>query len=462
MAQKNSNVVSLDNVTVMYKSSNIPVLKNISFSIDKGMFVVITGPNASGKTTLARLLTGLIPGFYDAVVDGDVEVLNVNPIERQEELVGKIGYLSQEPFSQILTPFVFEEVAFPLILRGVTDGKYIKYRVEAVLEALGGKYLLERSTFELSGGEVVRVVLASNIVGEPELLVLDEPTAFLDIEGIKDLYSSLALLKKKGLTIIVATHRPEDFNGLIDLEIRLRGGAIEYIGEPRVEESKTWSFHEVLNNLKVKENMFSDCKSEPFIKIAGLSYSYPRGGFRLKNISLCINESEKTLVIGPNGSGKTTFLKVLSGVYSPQKGVVHKNGRAIYIPQDPRLFFTYENPYKELKNHGIPDEQIDEISRNLGFKEFLYKPIHTLSYGTLRKIAVSVGIYGDYDIVLLDEPSAGVDKESLKELVALMCSTDKNIIVSTNDPDLIVSLVKCFDKIILFNKGVLEGIYYVS
>lgn len=462
MKNNATRAIYLKDVYVRYNRLQDYVLRKISFSIDKGVFVIVTGANASGKTTLIRLLTGLIPGFYKAYVSGLVKVLDIDPVNDQEKLVGKIGYLSQEPFSQILTPFVYEEVALSLILsRNIHSREELHNYVIKALDLLGSRHLINRSTFELSGGEVVRVVLASNISCRPEILFLDEPTAFLDTNAIRDLYDSLAFLKKQGITIFVATHRPEDFAGLIDVEIRLNNGVIEYFGKPRITCSRKKLATDIFQFFKKASEpalcSMSSCK----IKVFNATYSYPRKGFSLNNISLCVNEHEKTLLLGPNGSGKTTLLKLLAGIYKPHKGIVSRKGKAIYVPQDPRIFFTYETPFHEFLNRGFTRDEIIALANLFGFKDFLFNPIHTLSYGTLRKISVLIGVYGDYDIVLLDEPSAGVDKESLHELAKIICSSDKTIIVATNDLKLLDLIVKCFDKIVVVKNGKIDGVYYV-
>ena len=146
------------------------------------------------------------------------------------------------------------------------------------------------------------------------------------------------------------------------------------------------------------------------------------------------------IVKGPNGSGKTTLLKMLSGLYKPVKGKVLIKSKPIYIPQDPRIFFTYENLYMELKARGInPNNKVLDA---MDLRKYLRIPIHKLSYGLMRKASLVIGLLGGYNPLYLDEPTAGIDSDSLHELLSILRILEKNrcIVIASHDEEMITRL----------------------
>ncbi|WP_313892069.1 ATP-binding cassette domain-containing protein [Psychrobacillus sp.] len=204
-----TTMIDLKNVSYRYPVSDDFALKNVSFSIEKGKFTAIIGNNGSGKTTLCNTIRGFVPHFYKGDLEGDVIVDQTNMKDYQLGQLGeKVGYVFQNPFIQVsgVKDNVFEEVAYGLENLGVPVEE-IKVRVEEVLKLVKIEHLREKNPFELSGGQRQRVALASIIVMDPEILVIDEPTSQLDPIGTEHIFDIIRLMKERGKTIILVEHK---------------------------------------------------------------------------------------------------------------------------------------------------------------------------------------------------------------------------------------------------------------
>ena len=181
--------------------------------------------------------------------------------------------------------------------------------------------------------------------------------------------------------------------------------------------------------------------SEPLIVAYDAWFRYPRiRRWILKSINISFKKNGIIIIKGPNGSGKTTLLKLLTGLYKPIKGKVLIKSKPIYIPQDPRVFFTYENLYMELKARGINPS--NKVLDTMGLRKYLHIPIHKLSYGLMRKASLIIGLLGGYNPLYLDEPTAGIDNDSLQELLSILRSLKRNrcIVIASHDEELITRL----------------------
>jgi energy-coupling factor transport system ATP-binding protein len=221
------------------------VLKDVNVEIEKGGFYALIGANGSGKTTFCNVLRGFVPHFYKGDLRGDV-LIDGKDIREWDmgELAQKIGFVFQNPFTQIsgVKETVFEEIAFGLENLGI-DVDVIIQKVEEVIDLLGIDYLREKNPQELSGGQKQRVALASIIVMEPEILVVDEPTSQLDPRGTEDIFKIIELMKLKGKTIILAEHKieliaekAEKILVFKDGKVVMQGAVEEILTNQRVQE----------------------------------------------------------------------------------------------------------------------------------------------------------------------------------------------------------------------------------
>jgi energy-coupling factor transporter ATPase len=201
-------VIEAKDLTYTYPNASGPAINNISLEIERGEFVILTGPSGCGKTTLCRCFNGLIPHFYQGAMEGDIEVVGLNVAQTQiHDLARHVGLVFQNPENQLFALSVEKDVAFGLENLGVPRDEMRK-QVDWALEAVGISNLLDRAPHELSGGQQQRVAIAGIIAMRPEIMVLDEPTSFLDPVGAKKIFEVINELSKSlGMTVILVEHR---------------------------------------------------------------------------------------------------------------------------------------------------------------------------------------------------------------------------------------------------------------
>lgn len=230
------NVIQFDHVTYQYPLTKEAAIKDISFGLEKGKFYGVLGANGSGKTTLCALIRGFAPGFYKGTLEGQVLVNGKSVSEyKQGELSLQIGYVFQNPFNQIsgVKDTVFEEVAYGLENFGVPV-EQIEKRVVAIMEKTDILHLAEKNPFDLSGGQQQRVALASIMVLEPDILVIDEPTSQLDPEGTESVFKIIEDMKKEKKTIVLVEHKVDLMAEYADEVLILKEGHLIKKGRPEV------------------------------------------------------------------------------------------------------------------------------------------------------------------------------------------------------------------------------------
>lgn len=220
-------VMECKNVTYTYPLADEPSIRNVSLNIEEGKFYGIVGENGSGKTTLCAILRGFAPSFYQGDIQGEVMVYGKPIGEYGGELATKIGYVFQNPFTQIsgVKETVFEEVAYGLENFGVPVEEIVE-RVEAIMKLTHIDSLAEKNPLELSGGQMQRVALASVLVLEPDILIIDEPTSQLDPQGTESVFEIIKMMKDKKKTIILVEHKIDLIAEYADEVLVLRGGKL--------------------------------------------------------------------------------------------------------------------------------------------------------------------------------------------------------------------------------------------
>jgi len=227
-------LIETNNLTYTYPGGTKPSLLNVSIKIEKGEFTLITGPSGCGKTTLCRCFNGLIPHFYQGELKGEVVVAGLQVAEKQiYELAKHVGLVFQNPENQLFALSVEKDVAFGLENLGVPREE-LRARVDWALRLTGIQDLRERAPYELSGGQQQRVAIASVLAMQPEIIVLDEPTSFLDPLGAKKIFEDIYKLNKKlGITVVLVEHRLDLTARYADHIITMDEGRIALDGDPR-------------------------------------------------------------------------------------------------------------------------------------------------------------------------------------------------------------------------------------
>jgi energy-coupling factor transporter ATPase len=227
-------IIETSDLTYTYPGATKPSIENVELTIEKGDFVILTGPSGCGKTTLCRCFNGLIPHFYNGTVEGDITVAGLKVNDHKIHQIAKhVGLVFQNPENQLFALSVEKDVAFGLE-NFAMPREEMRKRVDWALQMAGIKELRDRPPHELSGGQQQRVAIASVLAMQPEIIVLDEPTSFLDPVGAQKIFEVINDLNKKlGITIILVEHRLDLASKYANRVVVMNGGKLVMNGEPR-------------------------------------------------------------------------------------------------------------------------------------------------------------------------------------------------------------------------------------
>ena len=410
-------LVEVKDLWYTYPSSEKPALQEINLQIRQGEFIILTGPSGCGKTTFCRSLNGLIPKFYSGEMKGDVYINGLNTKETPiMKLAQQVGLIFQNPDNQIFALTLEKDIAFGLENLGIPRDQMIK-EIAWAAEVTGIQDLRERATHELSGGQKQRLTIASVLAMHPKIIVMDEPTSFLDPVGAEHIFEVLHKLNKEfGMTIVLIEHRmdlaaryvdriivfdrgkvmddgkPEKI--LADENIRLLG-----VGIPRVLElakrirKETGIFNELPLSAeafyqKIKADLpekierfksrpeFADFSGEfhhmPAIEVQNVSFSYPGSVQALKDANLTIHKGDFVAIMGENGAGKTTLVKHFNGLLRPNSGKILVDGEDISSKTVAQLArkigLVFQNPDDQLFEETV-EKEISFALRNFGMDD---------------------------------------------------------------------------------------------
>jgi len=392
-----------------------PALDRVSLEIRPGEVVLVLGPSGSGKSTLVRALAGLVPWFHGGRFSGRVEVAGRDTRRsRPAELAGVVATVFQDPEDQIVLAQVEAEVAFGLENVG-TPPAAILPRVGRALDAVGAAHLAGRRVVELSGGELQRVCLASALALEPQLLLLDEPTSQLDPDGAE---AFLERAVASGAAVVVSEQRPAAALRHADRVLFLDRGRI-VLDAPR-EEAIAWlAEHRPAWTASPSDNLSQGRAGEVVACVEGARFAYGGGPEVLGGASLELRRGEVVALTGPNGSGKTTLAKLAAGLLEAQAGTVERAGRAAFLLQDPGRYLVRETALDEVAL-GAGAEQARRALADVGLAWAERTHPRDLSSGERERLALATVLVAEPDLLVLDEPTRGVDPERKAELAALL------------------------------------------
>ena len=422
----NDIAVEVKNLTVWYQNQNEPVLRNISFRLARGEVLLVYGKSGSGKTTLLRAITGTIGKIIGGRVNGKIRLYGLDPYNTSPRTLLKlIGYVPQEPWYSIIAPTTWGE----LILNQLLIEEYDEDFINKVLEHYSLHNLRNRLTYTLSAGETQRLIIASSIVRKAKILLLDEPTSFLDEEHRHRLVSYIRRVINNDVTVIVVDHNIELWANIVDKILVLDRGLMKYFGKPDGLE-KEYPFNVHLGSI----GRILRPGKEFILNARNIWYRYPGSNeYVLKGIDLQVRKGEFLWIKGPNGSGKTTLLKILSGILKPSRGIVYKHSKVIYIPENPLLYFSEPTIADEV-GFSRKAKQLLEL---VGLSEIAQRKLRFTSSGERRRAAIASAIARGYSIICLDEPTAGLDpfskKNVIEALIHVVNEEKATIIVASHD-----------------------------
>jgi len=398
----------------------LEALRECSLDLEPGEVVALFGPSGSGKSTLLRALAGLVPHFHGGRFSGRVEVGGLDTRRvRPAELAGTVGTLFQDPEDQVVFTRVRAEVVFGLENLGTPPAE-IESRALEALAAVGAAELADRSVAELSGGELQRVCLASVLALRPRLLLLDEPTSQLDPDGAA---AAIELARSSGAAVVVSEQRPERVLEACDRVLFLDGGRIRYGELP-----EAWLPREC-------ELPDAEPSGAPVCRLDGVTFGYGEEPV-VERAGLTVGRGEIVALLGPNGSGKTTLAKLATGLLEPWTGSVEREGRACYLSQDPGRYLVAERADEEVALAVGGDlARARRALAELGLAGFEGRHPRDLSSGERERLALAAVLVAEPDLLVLDEPTRGVDPERKDELTRLLRAQApaRATLVVTND-----------------------------
>ena len=466
-------MIELKNICFQYANTEESSLENVSLQIPDGQCVLLCGESGCGKTTITRLLNGLIPHYYEGELKGDVLVKGLNV--KQEELYDTariVGSVFQNPRSQFFCVDTTSEIAFGCENMGLPEQE-IRERMRQTVRELNMEQLLDRDIFELSGGEKQKVACASVSALHPEVFVLDEPTSNLDVKAIEDLKKTLMLWKSEGKTIVIAEHRLYWLTELCDRVIYMKAGKV--VLDIPMEQFKNYSEETLYEmglrtlhmnlHMNVKEN--SNDKNR--IEMQDFYYSYEKEeALSIPFVSL--PQGAVIAVLGKNGAGKSTFSRCLCGLEKKFKGKVILDGKTLrrkqmlkqcyMVMQDVNHQLFCESVEEEVQL-GMAEENALEISKvlkNLDLEGVTERHPMSLSGGQKQRVAIASAILADKSILVFDEPTSGLDYFHMEQTAKLIASLQdkKTIIIVTHDPELIV---RCCTHVLHLENGSVKEVY---
>jgi energy-coupling factor transport system ATP-binding protein len=491
------SVLAFERFTYTYPGGASPALDDVTLTIGDGEFVLLAGRSGEGKSTLLRAASGLVPHFHGGEVSGELTVAGLDVrAHGPGELAAAVGTLFQDPETQVVMGTVRSELAFPLENRGEPPAAVARGVEEAAL-ALGVAHLLERSTHELSGGELQRVALGAALAGRPRLVLLDEPTSQLDPVAGDELIGLLRRLNEEwGTTIVLAEHRLERCLSAADRVLALEAGRLACDGPP--QQFLAWAAEaepaletpgarllrraglsppptgvkQARATLRAagalpspgerqfpptreaaptpdsppKRRRFRSRSDNAALRLDRLWAELPDGRAVLRAVDLSLRPGERVALMGRNGAGKSTLLRHAAGLARPTRGTVAATGRVALLLQNPNDYLVHEHVREEAPPAALAAA---------GLTVHADRHPRDLSGGERQRLALAI-VLGDGEpppVLCLDEPTRGMDRAHKAELAALLrrlADAGSALLVATHDPEFAAAFA---ERVVLLGDG---------
>lgn len=502
------SLVRVENLKYKYPDSAHFALNDISFSVEKGEFLGIVGSNTAGKTTLCYALSGLVPHFFKGAYGGDVLIGDMDVLSHDiSEITASVGLVFENPFSQMTGAkfTVYDEIAFGLENQGVPRD-VMHERIRESMQLLDIEQLQTQNPFSLSGGQMQRVAIASVIAMKPDILVLDEPTSQLDPEGAEEVFRVIEKLADSGMTILMVEQKVEKLAAYADRILLLHDGTLIEDGKPGDVFSKD-NLHEYgveppvyvkiaralnirneaaglypvsLEEMPVKRiiqfhpvNKSLEDRNTAELIVRDLHFSYKKGRDVIHGLNVTLR-GEPIAIIGQNGAGKTTFVKLLKALLKPNSGEILLNGEPISkttaAKLASRIGLIFQNPNDQIFKHKVIDEVMfgplnigqsheealanaKEMLSLVGLVDKADENPYDLSLAERKMVAMASILAMETDIVIFDEPTMGQDirgKAKVKEIIHSLHEKGKLVICILHDMDFVADT---FGRTIIFSNG---------
>lgn len=475
-----SAIINLRDVRFAFPESPIPVFENLDWEVEEGSFFLLTGPSGSGKSTMLRVLNGLVPHFSGGQFGGRSIVAGRDTRSHgPRQMSDQVGFVFQDPEPQMITDRVDSEICFALEHRSLARPA-MRRRLEDVLDVLGIAHLRHRRPQSLSGGEQQRVAIAAALALQPRLLILDEPTSQLDPAGADMVIDAIARLHDDfGLTVVASEHRLDRLLHRVDRIRDLRSfGSIRIDAPPRLavtsmatetlppvtQLGRRFAWDDPVLTVQEARRHRAFPVLQDGLDDSRLSSSFEGTGARalgarqlgvefgrqmiLRDVDFDAHEGEILAIMGRNGSGKTTLLRSLVGLQSISSGRVERNHdhAFAYLPQQPGSVFFHETLIDEIawtlrqRKSSIP---VAHVLQEFGLSDKSMSNPRDLSGGERERAAMAAVLAGDPPLIVLDEPTRGMDVWRKQELIAILRRHQHRgslILLATHDIELVAAL----------------------
>ena len=484
-------------------------MRDINLHLDEGSFVLLMGASGAGKSTLLRCLNGLVPHFSGGEYRGTVIVDGLNPVQATPTVMSRrVGFVFQNPEAQFVVDRVEDEIAFALE-NAALPRQEMRVRVEEVLDLLDLAPLRERPLETLSGGERQRVAIAAALAFRPKILALDEPTSQLDPKSADDVLKSLVRLNEDlGLTVLLSEHRLERVLRYCDWLLYLsKDGVLQQDGPPEgvlpcidltpplvtlakaldwrplpltIKQGRRFARREARGKSREARSEKREAGGEgrgthcaPALKVANLHFAYGNVP-ALNGITLDVSAGELVALMGRNGAGKSTLFNCVVGLLRPARGKIAVAGEQVlgrgtadicrrvgYLPQNPDALLFADTVRQELlitlKNHGLTAENspvpLGELLETLGLAQVADVYPRDLSVGQRQRVALGAVTITKPGLLLLDEPTRGLDYPAKRALVSLLHrwqAAGTGILLSTHDVELVAQAA---ERVVILSQG---------
>ena len=525
MAPSAPPFIHIDNVTYTHWNQTTPSLKRLSLDIQRGSFNVLVGPGGSGKSTLCSLFNGEIPHLLSGELEGTVLVDGADTRQAEvKDLARQVGHVFQDPETMFTMLYVEDEIAFgPENLR-IAPGE-IRQTVEQVLATIQLLPQRHHLVWNLSGGQIQKLGLGVILAMQPDMIVLDEPTANLDPLATRSVHELIADLRNRGVTIVLVTRELDDFIlSTADQLIVLRDGSvlasgpvqavIQSMGPDGMDALGIWlpetveiglalqkrlglsldplpiTVAETLTLLRQHAMLPAELtmqasgpvnapasQGETLISATHLAYAYDNQAQALKGVSFDVHAGEMLAIVGRNGAGKSTLAQLLVGLLKPQAGALTLFGRPAQrwkvedlsnhialVFQNPEHQFLTDTVHDEIAysllargitRPGEVEQSIDEMLRLLELENVREVHPFALSAGLKRRLGVATMLVARPQVLLVDEPTYGQDKQMTHTLMALMeaiRAQGVTVVIITHDMRLVQEYTR---RVIVMSEGLI-------
>lgn len=453
-----TSILVIDRFSYAYPGATDLTLRDVCLQIGPGECHLLEGPTGSGKSTLLKAIRGLLPSGQQSgeirLSGGPAEAFSVAP-----------GLVQQNPKAQLLCTHLGADIAFGLENHCVAPAEMI-IRAEDALKIVGLNRPLQFPVDVLSMGQQYRACIAGQLVMEPLLVMLDEPVAQLDPQGRKKTLEVIRQLKRSGRAVLICEHHSAPLHDVIDRSWRLdKLGRLTEIPGPSLPVADNGR----VENVALQSHCTVDeCKQQrAVIRVADVTFSHPHGGLDLSGLEFCVGKGECIAICGGNGSGKTTLIRAIAGLVKPQSGTVEVFGAQARLSDlRGRLSVLFQDPAKQLFETTVFDEVafsayrtiavneqvaawVNELLDDLGIGSLARVSPHGLSYGQKHLVGLAAVLASRPEILLLDDPFAGLDRDSAVSVMQLVTKVSRKhgmtVIWTTHDP---ASLTGWADRVV--------------